>query len=182
MTMPFTFTRCQWICLIAMILIIGIPICMLLDRRAPIELTHGEIIPHQVRNGGKAKVVWTAIERRACDGEYTRIVVSALDGARQHHVFGVKEQTVYQNTMEPGRRKFSRDVDFPTGMAAGPALYTTSGVRWCNVFQKYLWPIPFKGLEIPFEVLPDDASLPRPRYVAREFSEPNDMSSSLRQH
>lgn len=160
--------------LVFLILAIGIPAAMLLDRREPITLVSGRIVPFEVRNGGKATVVWRAVEKRACDGEYTRVVISGLDGARQHHAFGIRERTIYRATLTGfgTETTFSRVVDFPTGMVAGPAIYTTYGVRWCNVLQQYFWPIPFKGLEIPFMVLADDAG--------KRFTDPLAASSQRR--
>lgn len=134
---------------IALGILVAAPIgIMLLDRREPITLHSGQIVPDTVRPGQTVTVLWRVTENRPCDGEVARRVV---DSSGKIHEFR-REPTVYHLVGERGVQTFSGPFTMPDGMVDGPAYYTTSGYRWCNVLQKLIWPIPFQGPRVTFNV------------------------------
>jgi hypothetical protein len=131
------------------LLVVTPPIVMLLDRRDPAELTGGQMLPHDVRSGQAVTIAWDIIERRACAGEFTPIII---DAGKQVHYFA-RQPTVYRDTLRPDGLRFYKHITLPTGLAPGPAIYTVQVERWCNPLQRYLWPIPSKAARIEFNVI-----------------------------
>lgn len=132
---------------------------MLFDRREPVHLYGGTFIPDQVLPGQSVVIVWEADElRQGCDGVLERRILEKKTG--KVHYFK-REPTVY-HLVGPagGRQTFSKDFTLPEAITAGPAEYTSIGERWCNLLQKYLWPIPFHGPIIPFNVIEKPVAMP----------------------
>lgn len=125
---------------------------LLVDRREPVRLYQGQFVPDQVTPGQTVVVVWEADEMRfGCDGVIERRILEKKTG--KVHYFK-REPTIYHMVgPEGGRQTFSKDFTLPEAITPGPAEYVTIGERWCNVLQKFLWPIPFRGPPIPFNVL-----------------------------
>ena len=124
---------------------------LVLDRRDPVILEHGELIPNEVRNGDRAIIVWHITELRLCAGDLRRVII---DSSNKVHEFA-KEATVYHDLVVKGSRTFSKNFTMPYGMAPGPANYYGIGTRWCNVLQQNIWPIFFRSPAVPFTILPD---------------------------
>lgn len=121
---------------------------MLLDRRTVLEITDAKIEPSPVEVGGTAVITWTAIEWRNCEGTFRRVIV---DSENVEHQFGA-EWTVYHDAMQVTPRQFRKTFTIPTAAHAGPATYFTYIVRWCNVIQKYVWPMRETSPRIAFEI------------------------------
>lgn len=124
------------------------------DRRQPIDFEKGRMHPRVVRPGQVVEVTWWATRHRKCDGEFTRRVI---DASGTIHTF-VVELDVYppmgRTDEEP--EMFTRAFQLPVGLVPGPAFYTPRGRHYCNVLQKWLWPIEFEAPWVPFTVMPPD--------------------------
>ena len=126
---------------------------MLLDRRSPIVLEDGVITPDPAIPGDTVSITWTTIERRACDGEFSRRIVEGQPSGKIHEF--ARGPTVYHRLSKgtDGQRKtFTRSFTLPESVTPGVVTYTVHGTRWCNVLQKYIWPIPFDGPKVKFTV------------------------------
>lgn len=128
---------------------------LLFDRREPIELIDGRFDPDIVVAGQSVNVVWRAIEHKKCEGELERRIT---DAANKITVYAREPTIYYLAEPIPGApldspRTFVKPFTISAGISEGEATYQTTGFRWCNIVQKYLWPIPFKGPPIKFEVI-----------------------------
>lgn len=113
-------------------LVVVVPIMLMrLDNEEPIIVRRTVMIPPDVRPGQVVQVVWTADERRSCDGSVHR---QFIDSAGV--IFDLQPApTIYRDALGENK-SFSRDIVIPNGVAAGTAVYT--GVRryWCNPLQR----------------------------------------------
>lgn len=147
--------RAKWCNLTGVVLgvLIVAPIGIaLFDRREPIDFEKGRMLPRNVRPGEVVEVTWYATRKRNCEGEFSRRVIDAAGKINDFIV----ELPIYPPTgrHDGNPETFTRVFQLPAGMVPGPAYYTPRGVHWCNVIQKWLWPIAFDAPWIPFNVLP----------------------------
>jgi hypothetical protein len=150
---------CNYIGLTLGLLVAAPVFGMLFDRREPVHLYEGQFVPDQVLPGQSIVVVWEVDElRQGCDGVVERRILEKKTG--KVHYFK-REPTVY-HLVGPagGRQTFSRDFTLPQAITPGPAEYTTIGERWCNLLQKYIWPMEFRGPTIPFNVMENPVPIP----------------------
>lgn len=119
-------------------LVVVVPIMLMrLDNEEPIIIRRTVMIPPDVRPGQVVRVVWTADERRSCDGVVHRRFIDSAGV-----IFDIEAApTIYRNgrwlqQQQWHNKSFSRDIVIPSGISAGPAAYT--GVRryWCNPLQR----------------------------------------------
>lgn len=106
-------------------------IVMRLDWFEPIHIDKLEMVPSDVRAGQTVKMIWTANEYRACDGIIHRRFVDSAGV-----IFEIESvPSIYRDVLG-NNKTFNRDIQIPSGMAPGPAVY--GGVRryWCNPLQK----------------------------------------------
>lgn len=133
---------------------------LLLDRRQPIELIEGKMIPDVVRPGQTVAFVWRARELAASEGEFTRRFV---DGCGTLHT-QPPEPTVYRVHAREGIQQFSREFKLPEGLCEGWGTYSTTGYRWRNFLQKLIWKIPFESPVAKYYVVrpskPEDDACP----------------------
>lgn len=148
-------TLCHVLASIVSLCFILPPMVMLLDRRDPIILTHGEINPPTVENGMKATVKWYFKEyREHCDGEFTPLV---RDSSKRMFYYA-RQPVVFPFTTSESKEFFTKQFTLPSEMAAGEAMYAVVADRWCNPLQRALWPIHSVSPWIAFTVLPDKDS------------------------
>lgn len=162
-------------------ILLGIPTWMLMDRREPVELVSGTIEPYHAAIGDTVKITWRMVERRRCDGDFSRAI---RDAAGKISTFAVAP-TTYQETAvrtTDDIQSFTKEFIIPDGLTLGPAFYYVQGRRWCNYAQQKVWPIAFKSPEISFCVI--DPSVPAAgpclRRVgrARDGPPPEELSGS----
>jgi len=118
------------------------------DRRAVITIADVSLTPIKVKSGDQVTLNWTATEHRNCAGEVKRFVVSAHG---IWHTVGV-DATVYHEAMQRTPKKFTTSFYVPKSIEAGPAKYVSYVTRWCNIFQKIIWPIIEPPMIINFEI------------------------------
>lgn len=142
----------DWICHLAAasfsLLIVTPPTLMLLDRRDPAVLQHGSITPNPARAGDYVTLMWNIKEYRACDGEFTPIII---DSGKKVHFFA-RQPTIYRYNLSPDGSKFYKVLQLPAALPPGNTVYVVRVQRWCNALQKYFWPIESKTGSIEFEV------------------------------
>lgn len=146
-------TREQWCHMVAAavsILVITPITFMVADRRDPVVLQQDEsyLTPTTIGTTQKFLVTYKVKEYRACDGE---IAIRITDSTGRIFPYAV-EPTVYRRTVNRDANTFVKERTAPAGMAPGPATYHVQPWRWCNVFQKYVWPIKSQDVTLHFTV------------------------------
>ena len=132
------------------ILIVTPLMFMVLDRRDPVILQQegSYISPSTISGGQKFLLTYKVDEIWPCDGE---VAVRIIDSTGRIFPYAV-EPTVYRRTLDRTTNVFVKERIAPTGLASGLAKYETEIYRWCNPFQKYIWPIHSKSLKLTFMV------------------------------
>jgi hypothetical protein len=152
---------------------------LLMDRREPIHLYQGRFEPEVVRSNQTVQIIWEADElRTGCDGVLERRITEKRSG--KIHYFA-REPTVFH--FNGTRKTFSKYFTLPE-LSDGEAEYTTHGHRWCNLLQKWFWPIEFFSPPIRFTVSnppkvvsPDDPVVVLPK----DFFDPETIKQLLQQ-
>lgn len=140
---------CHLMAAIFACLVIAPPAIMLLDRRPPLIVEAVSLSPDPARPGDTMTMRWRAREFRACDGTVIRRFVGGLD-----HVIRetVSQQTMYHGDADGKSREFEVQFVLPI-LPPGPASYEPITLRWCNVFQQWLWPIETRTPAVTFTVV-----------------------------
>lgn len=135
---PFRRLACHVAPIIVALGISYVLISLFGDRYHPREVLDLHIEPAIVRPGETASVVFTAIDDRRCFGVVRRFVVDA----RGRHFQLPDSPAFYNDTLTRGTQfTYAREFAVPTNIAPGIAIYHSQTVRWCNVFQQYVWPM-----------------------------------------
>jgi hypothetical protein len=98
------------------------------------------ITPDPVKSPATATLIFQGKQSNDCDGVTHRYVVDSagtliqLDDAPVFH----HEIT---STNYGKNFTFTKPLPVPGGLAPGAATYHAEVVRWCNVFQEFLWPV-----------------------------------------
>lgn len=123
---------------------------MLLDRRPVLKYDNQRILPNPVMRGERAAVAYDVVEYRQCHGYFQRVVIDSSG-----HTFSFdKETTTYRELSHPPRmRTIQREFVVPRGAAMGDATYRIYITRWCNLMQKYLWPMTDTTVDIKFTII-----------------------------
>lgn len=141
---------------------------MLFDRREPITLVKGAMVTLDVppseyekilamehppaivaKPGEKVVILWLAIENKACDGDVERRVVEKSGKV----IAFERVPTVYHMEGNGVTKFFTKEFVLPDSISGGWSTYSTLGNRWCNPLQKYLAPLSYIGLQIPFYIV-----------------------------
>jgi len=122
-------------------------VAMLADNTPPIIVVNTEMHPPQVVAGQTVRVTWTAREFRACDGVVNRRFIDSAGV-----IFDTAPiPTVYRRQLSGGGRSFSREIQIPSGMSPGPAIYTGTRRYWCNPLQQLLRGLFGAEINLPVE-------------------------------
>ena len=123
---------------------------MLTDRRPVLAYENQRVVPDPVMRGAKAPLAFDVIEYRACEGTFQRVIIDSAG-----HVFSFdKEATSLRSVSSPPRpRTIYREFSVPRGAAVGPAIYRVHLTRWCNIVQKYVWPMRDMAHDVHFTII-----------------------------
>lgn len=123
---------------------------LLLDRGPVLILQQNDsyVLPDPAPQGHRISIVWSAIERRNCDGVVIPRVVDSSGRVFEY----ARQPAIYHDLMQPGKRSFTKTLRLPLGMAPGPARYEPIVLRWCNPIQQLVWPLRDPPLVIAFTV------------------------------
>lgn len=124
----------------------------LLDRRSPVTLFPrlATILPNPAPPGSLISITWTVRAERACAGE---IIPRVIDSGGIVHEYA-HIPTVYHAIMDGNPGTFTKQIQLPNVIMAGPARYEAVVIRWCNQVQHWLWPIIDPPFPIHFEISP----------------------------
>lgn len=122
---------------------------MLTDRRPVLVYENPRVVPDPVVRGEKASLAFDVIEYRSCDGTFQRFIVDAAG-----HVFSFDKEATSLRAVSspPSPRTIHREFSVPRGAAIGPAVYRVHLTRWCNIVQKYIWPMRESASEVHFTI------------------------------
>lgn len=129
---------------------VAAPAVMLLDRRTPIVVEAVSLLPDPARPGDTMTMRWRAREYRACDGMVIRRFVQNADKIIRETI---SQATVYHGIADGKAHEFEIQFVIPNNFGPGRYTYAPVTIRWCNVLQKYLWPIVTYTQTIDFTVI-----------------------------
>jgi hypothetical protein len=132
---------------LAGVVVFAIPLHMLIVQRTPVvETINFHMEPSTVRVGQKTEAVWTdKVLRAGCGGIIYRQFISGEElwvfppTSVVHHDDVGAVQTFHTQWVTPR-------------MPAGRAVFHKNYYRWCNVFQRWLWPM-YEEQEAEFTVV-----------------------------
>lgn len=113
----------------------------LANRGQPFEFVHTYIKPELVTPGGRFTIFFIVRDiTKNCPGTVRRAVVDSRGNIWPLPVSGAD---YFDNDTDPGRltHTFAHTFRLDEAAAPGPAVYRARAQFWCNVFQKYIWPI-----------------------------------------
>lgn len=135
---PFRRLLCHVAPILCALAVSYVLIALIGDRYQPRDVLEVHINPAAVEQGRAASVVFTAIDDRHCNGVVHRYLVDAT-GIQ----YGLPDSVAYYNdsTTRGVQFRFAREFLVPVNAAPGIATYNSQTVRWCNIFQQYVWPM-----------------------------------------
>lgn len=112
--------------------------------RGPDNFYPGEVI----------KAVLDITEYRNCDGVVRRFLVTNVNKPGElSKVYHFEDSDIsHQNDQLPSMKTLEMSFRIPIDAEPGTAVYHRQVTRWCNVLQKYLWPIQDKDETMAFEI------------------------------
>ena len=129
--------------------LIGTFVWMLLDRREVVRMEFAGFTPNILVQGEPATVTWkTKVFRTDCDGTVQRKIVDSHGIEFTYQM----NRTVF-SPEHAIRDQFTGQFIVPLGAAPGLATHITEPVRWCNVVQKYVWPIRNERYEVQVPIV-----------------------------
>jgi len=139
---------------IAVSIVVGyVAIELLANRYMPRSVLASEVIPPTVRAGETAYVQFEAVDDRQCSAVVYRWVTDSTGT-----IYDLPDaRALYHDTPDGQTFKFSRPFTVPRIAAGGDALYHSRAVRWCNVFQEFVWPLTY-NYKVPFKIIAADAT------------------------
>lgn len=121
--------------------IFALPAAMLMDRR-PAVRTVMSVVPDVTAPGQRVEVQWSVQVLRSgtfgggCSGYVHRKIIDSSG-----HEFGYSsiDSIIHGEVGTTGHYRVEWLI--PTGIAGGPAVIRRNTERWCNLLQKWFWPI-----------------------------------------
>jgi len=113
----------------------GVFLILLCDRRPPLEVNGLTISPTPVHAGAPAYAIYSALNKRDCEGEVRRTIIDSA----QHAFTLAPEPSIYPAILDATKRQFVKTFTVPLGSTAGPATYRADVYRWCNWPQRVFW-------------------------------------------
>jgi hypothetical protein len=127
---------------------------MLFDRGEVVRMEFAGFQPNILVQGEPASVTWkTKVFRTDCDGVVQRKIV---DSHGIEFVYQINRTVL--NPQSAIKDQFTGNFTVPLAIAPGLATHITAPVRWCNIVQKYIWPMRNERYEVKVPVVARKAS------------------------
>jgi len=128
--------------------VLGLVVVQLFANRfAPRNVLASEVIPPNVVAGSTAYVKYTAVDDRQCDAVIYRWITDSTGT-----IYDLPDaHALYHDTPTGQKFQFARAFSVPGTAAVGQAFYHSRAVRWCNVFQEFIWPLTY-SYTVPFKI------------------------------
>jgi hypothetical protein len=122
---------------------------LLFDRGEVVRMEFAGFQPNILVAGEPASVTWkTKVLRTDCDGTVQRKII---DSHGIEFVYQMN-RTVF-SPEHAIRDQFTGQFIVPIAAAPGIATHITAPVRWCNVVQKYVWPMRNERYEVKVPII-----------------------------
>lgn len=141
---PWRRLACHVLPVLVGLLITGAVFALAVDRNDPRDIIHATTDPAVVVPGQIVSIVYTAKDKRECNGVVHRWIVDSGGALKKPKLYALPDASVFHNytTNAPGVPfEFSREIRVPFNINWGTATYHATTERWCNPLQQYFWPI-----------------------------------------
>lgn len=140
------------VALMVITMIAGLAGATLANRGQPFEFVHTYIKPELAPPGGKFTIFFIARNiTKNCPGTVRRAVV---DSKGNIWPLQTTAADYFDNDDDPARptHTFAHTFRLDEAAAPGPAVYRSRAQFWCNIFQKYIWPIDGETTVVDFTI------------------------------
>jgi hypothetical protein len=149
------FVMCHILAAMFSICFLGAPVLMLADRHPVLTIHSVDIFPREIYAGSEVTFKWDATEYRNCDGVVRRFLITSVNKPGMLPIVQQFEETytTYHDAMQNTPKSFQTKFSIPRDAEPGEAIYRSKVTRWCNIFQKWFWPIQEEDINVPILIL-----------------------------
>lgn len=124
------------------------------DRSEPIAFEDARALESSVPQGGTLWIEFDVYRTRICTAISRRFLVDS-----QGQMHNVAVYTIGQ-ARKLGSDTYKRSIDIPQSAALGPATYRITIDFYCNLIQRFGWPVTMESPPIKFEITPATCVVP----------------------